>query len=197
MSDDNHNQEIVSDNHESTDNNEGPRENNTTQVQDLLRRGYNSFKIDDYEKAHQLFEEAITQVPDSAEAHAWLAAVYGRQIDAAWSLTDKMELFSKLENEIKIALELDPALPLARRMNGSMLLNAPDMLGGDPAKAVIEFRYCIERGMTDMEIWVSLAKCYLETAELAKAKEALKKALALEPKNEMVLQLLQDTMKKQ
>ncbi|WP_163581404.1 tetratricopeptide repeat protein [Gracilibacillus saliphilus] len=197
MSDDSYNQEIVSTNQRGTDNNQAPQEKNTTQVQDLLRRGYNSFKIDDYEKAHQLFEEAIMQDPDSAEAHAWLAAVYGRQIDAAWSLTDKMELFSKLETEVKIALELDSALPLARRMNGSMLLNAPDMLGGDPVKAVTEFRYCIDRGMTDLEIWVSLAKCYLETAELAKAKEALKKALALEPKNEMVLQLLQDTMKEQ
>ncbi len=164
-------------------------------LQDLLHRGYSEFKIDEYEKAHRLFKEAITLVPHSAEAHAWLAAVYGRQIDTAWSLTDKMDLFNKLDNEITTALEIDPTLPLARRMNGSKLLNTPDMLGGDPAEAAKEFRYCIEQGMSDIEIWVSLAKCYMETGDLAKAKEALNEALAIEPKNKEALQLLQVAMK--
>ncbi|MGP4039120.1 tetratricopeptide repeat protein [Gracilibacillus sp. D59] len=175
---------------------EDPNVSSSILLRDLLDRGYSAFRINEYEKAHRLFEEAISLVPHSAEAHAWLAAVYGRQIDTAWSLTDKIDLFNKLENEITVALEIDPTLPLARRMNGSKLLNTPDMLGGDPAEAAKEFRYCIEQGMNDIEIWVSLAKCYMETADLAKAREALKEALAIEPKNEEALQLLQDAMNK-
>ncbi|WP_163538811.1 tetratricopeptide repeat protein [Gracilibacillus sp. YIM 98692] len=195
MSDDNHDQSKRQE-YISKGDNEDPDVSKSIQLRDMLRRGYSAFKINDYEKAHQLFEEAITLVPHSAEAHAWLAAVYGRQIDAAWSLTDKMKLYSKLENEVTIALEMDPTLPLARRMNGSKLLNTPDMLGGDPAKAAKEFRYCIDQGMNDIEIWVSLAKCYMETADLGKAKEALNEALAIEPKNKEALQLMQDALKK-
>lgn len=169
---------------------------NKNLLRDLFRRGYNAFKIKDYEKAYELFAEAVAFDPQSAQAHAWLAAVYGRQIDEAWSLADKMDLFQKMEQKITIALEKDPTLPLARRMNGSKLLNAPDMLGGDPAEAAKEFRYCIEQGMNDGEIWASLAKCYLKAADYRKAEEAVKKALAIEPDNEEALQVWQDVQEK-
>jgi Tfp pilus assembly protein PilF len=44
-----------------------------------------------------LFEEAVTLDPRSAEAHAWLAAVYGRQIEDVWSMREKIKLLSMLE----------------------------------------------------------------------------------------------------
>lgn len=176
--------------------NEDPDTSSSILLRDLLRRGYSEFMSCKYEKAQQLFEEAVALIPHSAEAHAWLAAVYGRQIDAAWSLTEKIELFPMLENEITTALEIDPTLPLARRMNGSKLLNTPYMLGGDPAAAANEFRYCIDQGMNDVEIWVSLAECYMKTDDPVKAKEVLKVALALEPQHERAAQLLQQAKKR-
>lgn len=165
-------------------------------LRDLLRHGYSEFMSNNYKKAQQLFEEAVALIPLSAEAHAWLAAVYGRQIDAAWSLREKIELFPMLENEITIALEIDPTLPLARRMNGSKLLNTPDMLGGDPAAAANEFRYCIDQGMNDVEVWVCLAECYMKMDDPIKAKEVLKVALDLEPQYERAAQLLQQVKKR-
>lgn len=165
-------------------------------LRDLLRHGYSEFMSNNYKKAQQLFEEAVALIPLSAEAHAWLAAVYGRQIDAAWSLREKIELFPMLENEITIALEIDPTLPLARRMNGSKLLNTPDMLGGDPAAAANEFRYCIDQGMNDVEVWVCLAECYMKMDDPIKAKEVLKVALDLEPQYERAAQLLQQVNKR-
>ncbi|UOQ49664.1 tetratricopeptide repeat protein [Gracilibacillus caseinilyticus] len=197
MSENYHNQDIVSNKPVNEGNHEDADIIQSIPLQELLHQGYTAFNNNNYGNAQQWFEKAIKQEPHSAEAHAWLAAVYGRQIDAAWSLTDKIELFSKLEKEITLALEIDDTLPLARRMNGSKLLNSPDMLGGDPAEAVKEFCYCIEQGMDDIEIWVSLAKCYVKTAEHAKAKEALNKAYALDPKNEEVLQLWQDANKEE
>jgi thioredoxin-like negative regulator of GroEL len=58
------------------------------------------------------------------------------------------------------------------------MLNTPDMLGGDPAEAANEFRYCIDQWINDVEIRVSLAECYLKTDDPVKAKEVLKVALA-------------------
>ncbi|GAE93919.1 hypothetical protein JCM21714_3038 [Gracilibacillus boraciitolerans JCM 21714] len=160
-------------------------------AQDLLKLGYKEFINKKYESAEKLFKEAINLQPDSAEAHAWIAAVYGRKIDAVWSLTEKIELFPLLEKEINMALELDHTLPMARRMNGSKLLNTPDMLGGDPAAAIKEFQYCIDQGMNDIELWISIARSYIKIAAPVKAKEALKEAAKLEPKSKQIAELMQ------
>jgi hypothetical protein len=103
-------------------------------LRDLLDRGHSLFKNCEYEQSLKLFEEAAALEPLSAESHAWLAAVYGRQIEAAWSLKEKIKLLSMLEHETEVALEIDPTLPLVRRMNDARLLSTPDMLGGDPTK---------------------------------------------------------------
>lgn len=160
-------------------------------LQDLLDRGYRKFKNRKYEQSRELFEEAALLDPRNAEAHAWLAAAYGRLIEAVWSMMEKIKLLPMLESEIAAALEIDSTLPLARRMNGARLLNTPDMLGGDPAAAVDEFRYCIGQGMDEAEVWVSLAECYMKTDESAKAIDALKEALIREPQNEKAKELMQ------
>ncbi|MDF2660784.1 MAG: phenylacetate--CoA ligase family protein [Paenibacillus sp.] len=160
-------------------------------LQDLLDRGYRKFNSRNYEQSRELFEEAAALDPRSAVAHAWLAAAYGRLIESVWSIVEKIKLLPLLESEIEAALELDSTLPLARRMNGCRLLNTPDMLGGDPASAIDEFRYCIDSGMDEAEVWVSLSECYLKTDEPAQAIDALKEALAREPQNETAVQLMQ------
>ncbi|UOK58692.1 tetratricopeptide repeat protein [Bacillus sp. OVS6] len=50
--------------------------------------------------------------------------------------------------------------------------------------------------MNDVEIWVSLAECYMKTDDPVKAKEALKAALAIEPMNEKAAQLLEQAKKR-
>lgn len=167
-----------------------PEASSVIVLKDLLEQGYRKFNNRKYEQARELFEEAAALDPRSAEAHAWLAAAYGRLIESAWSMVDKIKLLPFLETEIEAALEIDSTLPLARRMNGCRLLNTPDMLGGDPAAAVEEFRYCIGRGMDEAEVWVSLAECYVKTDEPAQAIDALKEALAREPQNETASQLM-------
>ncbi|MEK3882970.1 tetratricopeptide repeat protein [Paenibacillus sp. PL2-23] len=135
-----------------------------------------------FQEAKELFEQAVAEHPDSAEAHAWLAAAYGRLIEIG-TMLEKMTLLPDLENEIAAALDLDPALPFARRMNGARLLNAPEMLGGDPAAAAKEFTYCIDNGMDEAEIWASLAECYLKLGDRSKASQALQEALKRDPED--------------
>lgn len=161
-----------------------------TRLHDILQRGYAKFKSLEYEEAQQRFEEAAALEPRSAEAHAWLAAVYGRRIEGAWSLMEKVKLLQMLENEVATALDIDPSLPLARRMNGARMLNTPEMLGGDPAAAIDEFRYCIAKGMDEADVWLALAECYIQTEELDQAAAALEEALRREPGNEKAAELL-------
>lgn len=148
----------------------------------MLEHGRRSFMRGRFPKARLLFEQAAALAPDSAEAHAWTAATYGRLIGPA-SMPEKMKLLPLLESEVTAALELDAELPLARRMNGARLLHTPVRFGGDPAGAAAEFRYCIARGMDDAEIWVLLAECQVKQGAAAEAKAALQEALAREPEH--------------
>ena len=109
-------------------------------LRELLRRGAEEFRRDNIERAQAMFEKAAEAAPDSAEAHAWLAAAYGRRIDQVWSLPEKLEWLGKMEEEVSAALAIAPDLPLARRMRGAMLLYMPEMMGGDPEAAAAEFR---------------------------------------------------------
>lgn len=162
----------------------------TDPFQDLLLEGRRKLAESHFQEARELLEKAVADRPDSAEAHAWLAAAYGRVIEAG-TMLEKMRLLPYLEKEIAAALELDPALPFARRMNGARLLNAPDTLGGDAAAAAKEFLYCIENGMDEAEIWASLCECYIKMGDQGKAVQALKEALIREPGDQKVNDLLQ------
>ena len=163
---------------------------------DMLAQGYRKFVRAKFAESRELFERAVALDPASAEAHAFLAAAYGRLIEHSWSMAEKIKLLPLLEQEIKTALELNPSLPLARRMNGARLLNTPVMLGGNPAAAIGEFLYCIEKGMDDAEVWVSLAECYLKTDQAELAIGPLEKALTREPRNSKALQLMQQALKR-
>mgnify|MGYP001950413481 FL=1 len=154
---------------------------NAKKPEDLLRRGVAEFRRGNYEHSQSLLEQAVAAAPDCAEAHAWHAAACGRLIEKAWSLPEKVEWLGKMEEAVSAAMALDPDLPLARRMRGAMLLYTPEMLGGDPEAAAADFRYCIEKGMREADVWVSLAECYIHMEDKPKALQALREALSVEP----------------
>lgn len=160
-------------------------------VRALLDRGRERFIARDYPEAKSSFEEAIALDGRNAEARAWLAAAYGRLIEAG-NMLEKIKLLPAFENEVKAALEIDPLLPFARRMNGARLLNTPESLGGDPAAAIAEFRYCLEHDLVEPEIYVSLGQCHMKLNDNDKAKEWLQAALEREPDNEKAHRLLRE-----
>jgi len=167
------------------------RRNTDAQVQELVSRGQHAFRAKQYDAAYGFFERAASIHPGCAEAHAWLAAVYGRRIEAALSMSEQIKLLSKLEEKIETALSIDSSLPLARRMNGAKLLKTPELLGGDPAEAAKELLYCIEQGMDDCEVWLLLAESYIKIGEPEKARDALKEAVRREPENGKAAEFMQ------
>lgn len=160
-------------------------------VRALLDRGRELFISGDYNESKASFEEAIAVNERNAESHAWLAAAYGRLIEAG-NMQAKIKLLPIFENEIKTALEIDPLHPFARRMNGARLLNTPESLGGNPALAAEEFRYSLEHGLDDADVWVSLGQCYMKLGHIDKALEAIQAALRREPEHRKAQRLMEE-----
>jgi len=159
-------------------------------LRELLDQGRRKMADRDFHTARTLFEKAVALDANSADAHTWLAAAYGRLIEAGIML-EKMRLLPFLEYEINAALGIDSTHPFARRINGSRLLNTPDTLGGDPAAAAKEFQYCIEQGMDEADLWVSLSECFIKLEDPERAKYALKEALAREPEHEQAKAIME------
>ncbi|WP_082083597.1 AMP-binding protein [Paenibacillus beijingensis] len=161
-----------------------------TAMSDLLDRGRRLLAARKFQESRELFEKAVALYPHSADSHAWLSAAYGRLIETGIML-EKMNLLPLLEKEIATALEIDPNHPFARRMNGARLLNTPEVLGGDPAAAADDFRYCLDQGMDEADIWVSLGECYMKLDDPHEAVRALQEALVREPGHERANELMQ------
>ncbi|MFC5700523.1 AMP-binding protein [Cohnella faecalis] len=151
-------------------------------VRDWLGRGRRKLIDGRFSEARRLFGQATAFDPSDAEAHALLAAAYGRLIEAG-NMLEKIKLLPQLEKEIAAALAIDQKLPFARRMNGARLLNTPGTLGGDPSAAAEEFRYCIAHGQADADVWVSLSECYMKLGDSRQAIESLRQALDRSPKH--------------
>lgn len=155
---------------------------------ELLDKGRAQLLAHNPGEAMVLFQQAADMAPESAEAHAWLAGAYGRLIEAG-DMLEKIKLLPLLEHEIATALSLDPAHPFARRMNGARLLHTPETLGGSPAEAADEFRYCISRGLDSADVWAALGECYAKLGNNSEAIKMLEEALAREPGQTQAMQL--------
>lgn len=174
--------------------NGAPAQSSDVYLRDLLNRGCAKLADGDFEQSRDLFKQAVSVAPQNAEAHAWLAAAFGRMIEAG-NMLEKMKLLPLLEKEISEALEIDPSLTIARRINGSRLLHTPAAFGGDPSAAAAEFHYCIDHKMDDVDLWVSLSECYITMGKPDQAADALKEALSREPEHKRASELLADVAK--
>ncbi|MBO9598741.1 MAG: AMP-binding protein [Cohnella sp.] len=162
-------------------------------VNALLERGRELFVSGEYNESKAAFEQAIAVNERNAESHAWLAAAYGRLIEAG-NMLEKIKLLPIFENEVLTALEIDPLHPFARRMNGARLLNTPESLGGNPALAAEEFRYSLDHGQDDADVWVSLGQCYMKLGHSGKAIEAIQAALRREPYHRKAQRLMEELL---
>ncbi|WP_445491054.1 tetratricopeptide repeat protein [Niallia sp. 03133] len=158
-------------------------------VQALLYTGLVSLKENDYTKAKNTFEKVVELQPENGEAHAWLAATYGRLMEKG-SMVEKMKYFPYLEKEVAIAQNLCPDSPLTRRVNGFRLLYTPQEFGGNPNKAISELNYCVNQGAEDAELYYAIGLAYLEIDDKKHAIEALESALKFDPNYELANQKL-------
>jgi tetratricopeptide (TPR) repeat protein len=150
-----------------------------TQIQNLYT-GMVFLKNNELDQARDFFQSIIDLEPDHAEAHAWLAATYGRLMDEG-SMLDKIGIMPIFEQEVAAALELNPELVLARQVNGMRLLYTPKEFGGDPEMAITELLYAVEKGVSDREVFYALGLAYIATHDEIKAANFFNKALELDP----------------
>lgn len=123
------------------------------------------------------YSEKIVQIePNSAEAHAWLAATIGKIIENG-SVMEKLSMLPLLEEEINIALNLDPNCVIARRVNGTRLVYSPEGFGNNPNMAIEELNYAINNDIRDEEIFFVLALAYLQIDEREEAIKNFEKSL--------------------
>jgi tetratricopeptide (TPR) repeat protein len=127
-------------------------------------------------------EKAAQLNPDDGEVHALLGDLYGEKIMLGDMFT-AMDYGPKSGNENKKAFELAPKNAKVLAAQGRRFLNAPDFAGGDPKKGVSFFEDSLKKDPKSAETWVWLSKAYKKTNQPEKRKDAIEKALKLDPAN--------------
>lgn len=107
------------------------------QVRWLLQQG-------EREAALDLAEEVADDAPEHAQAQYWLGNAYGQRIGEVGMLT-QARYAPKLRAAFERALALDPAIHEARLALVQFHLQAPAIVGGDPAKAKAQQRELARR----------------------------------------------------
>lgn len=100
----------------------------------LLDQGKAALQRNDYQAAADLFEKAVAQTPNNAEAHFLLGEAYGSLAQNA-NMFKQAGLAFKTRREFARAVELDPNSLDARFGLIEFYMIAPGFMGGDEKKA--------------------------------------------------------------
>jgi tetratricopeptide (TPR) repeat protein len=100
----------------------------------LLDQGRAAMARNDADAAATLFEKAVAQAPNNAEAHYLLGSAYGSQARKA-SIFGQASLAGKTKDEFEKAVALDPNLLEARFGLVEYYAMAPGIMGGSYDKA--------------------------------------------------------------
>lgn len=133
-------------------------------------------KLDD---AIREYQDAIQAKPDVALYHYKFALALQRKGDEAGG-----------RRELEEAVRLDPKLPGAQNALGIVLSRA-----GEADAAVEHFRLAVEGAPEWTEAWINLAAQLAMTRHFAEAKQAVARALALDPANAEARELSQQLAK--
>jgi tetratricopeptide (TPR) repeat protein len=101
----------------------------------LVAAGKQAMAKNEWDKAVDLFEQAVKAKPNSAQYHLWLGEAYGSQAKDA-SFFRQPGLAGKTRDEFERAVQLDPNLLDARSALISYYLMAPGFMGGSEDKAI-------------------------------------------------------------
>lgn len=101
----------------------------------LFASGKDALAHGQWDKAGELFEQAVKSSPNNAQYHFWLGRAYGAQAQNA-SLFSAPGLASKTRTEFERAVQLDPNYNDARFGLIEYYMQAPGFLGGSEEKAL-------------------------------------------------------------
>jgi tetratricopeptide (TPR) repeat protein len=136
------------------------------------------------DKAIEAAQRSLQLNEKSADAHSLLADLYGRKISLGSAMFAGPKYGPKIDQENQRAMALDDKNPRVWASSGRKFLMAPKMFGGDVLKAIDSFQKSLSLDPSQDEAWVWLAKAYQKQGDKPKAREAIQRALQLNPDNQ-------------
>jgi tetratricopeptide (TPR) repeat protein len=124
---------------------------------------------------------AIQLQPNKPDGHLWLGANYGGS--AAHSTLSNLSSFQDIKGEMETVLKLDAGYQgySAYLGLGRLYLQAPKILGGDPAKAVEYLEKGVKANPTNTLMRYELAAAYEAVGRPAEAKKQIETLMSTTP----------------
>lgn len=147
----------------------GDRTDNDTERESMFKEGTDAGK------------EAVQLQPNKPDGHFWLGANYGGS--AAHSTLANLSSFNDIKGEMEAVLKLDEGYQgySAYLGLGRLYLQAPKMMGGDPAKAVEYLEKGVKLNPTNTLMRYELAAAYQATNRNAEAKKQIETLMSTTP----------------
>lgn len=124
---------------------------------------------------------AVQLQPNKPDGHFWLGANYGGS--AAHSTLSNLSSFQDIKGEMEAVLKIDEGYQgySAYLGLGRLYLQAPKMLGGDPAKAVEYLEKGVKANPTNTLMRYELAAAYETVGRPAEAKKQIETLMSTTP----------------
>ena len=124
---------------------------------------------------------AVQLQPNKPDGHFWLGANYGGS--AAHSTLSNLSSFQDIKGEMEAVLKIDEGYQgySAYLGLGRLYLQAPKMLGGDPAKAVQYLEKGVKFNPTNTLMRYELAAAYEVTGRSGEAKKQIETLMSTNP----------------
>jgi tetratricopeptide (TPR) repeat protein len=124
---------------------------------------------------------AVQLQPNKPDGHFWLGANYGGS--AAHSTLSNLSSFQDIKGEMEAVLKIDEGYQgySAYLGLGRLYLQAPKMLGGDPAKAVEYLEKGVKFNPTNTLMRYQLAAAYEAVGRPAEAKKQIETLMSTTP----------------
>ncbi len=135
------------------------------------------------DKAIDAAQRSIQINDKSADVHSLLADLYGRKISLGNAMFAGPKFGPKVKEENAKAMALDDKNPRVWASLGRQFLMTPKMFGGDIAKAIESFQKSLAIDPSQDETWVWLAKASQKQGDMSKARDAVHRALLLNPQS--------------
>jgi tetratricopeptide (TPR) repeat protein len=147
----------------------GDRTDNETERDAMFREGTDAGKA------------AVQLQPNKPDGHFWLGANYGGS--AAHSTLSNLSSFQDIKGEMETVLKLDEGYQgySAYLGLGRLYLQAPKMLGGDPAKAIQYLEKGVKLNPTNTLMRSELAAAYEATDRPTEAKKQIETLMSTTP----------------
>jgi tetratricopeptide (TPR) repeat protein len=135
------------------------------------------------DKAIEAVQRSIQINDESADAHSLLADLYGRKISLGSAMFAGPKFGPKVKEENARAMALDDKNPRVWASLGRQYLMTPKMFGGDIPKAIESLQKSLAIDSAQDETWVWLCKALQKQGDKSKAREAVRRALSLNPES--------------